>query len=370
MTDRPRILVSFPFAEKGGWFIPLGEGCAGALEQLGFDVQRFSPVVDPLPSFVGQKSVERLAVLFGRLLLQPKAKTKQWFPWGEDAIYCRRILEFARRARPDYLLVISTYTYPARVLRRLREELGVKRLVGWCIEGPTWKRSVAAEAALYDSYFRIYAGGDASAAPVPTLSALTYDPANYFPISPRPEKNVDVTFVGRPKPRRVEYLRAILDFRPLVYGPRWTTEFPEITPCVGGDQIAGAELNRLYNRAKVVLNISNWDNEKTDCPNLRIVDVPASGSFLLSDYSASAAELFVEGREIEFFRSPGEMREKLSFYLTHDTARERIARAGYDKACSLQTYLEKMKTLLKASGIELPCAHPVHETGHAASRAP
>jgi spore maturation protein CgeB len=369
MIGRPRILISFPFAEKGGWFIPLGEGCASALEQLGFDVQRFSPVVDPLPSFVGQKSVERLAVLVGRLLLQPKAKTKQWLPWGEDAIYCRRIIEFARRTRPDYLLVISTYTYPAAVLRRLREELGVKRIIGWCIEGPTWKRSVAAEAALYDSYFRIYAGGDASAAQVPTLSALTYDPTHYFPISPRPEKQVDVTFVGRPKPRRVEFLRAILDFRPLVYGPRWTTEFPEITPFVGGDQIAGADLNRLYNRCKVVLNISNWDNEITDCPNLRIVDVPASGSFLLSDYSASAAELFVEGREIEFFRSPGELREKLGFYLANDEARERIARAGYDKARSLQTYLEKMKYLIQASDIELPSAQRALDIGHVTSRA-
>jgi spore maturation protein CgeB len=349
---RRKILLSFPFSEKGGWFIPLGEGCADALEELGFEVIRFNPVVDPLPDFVGRKWVERLAVLAGRLLLQSKSSVKQRLPWSEEAIYFRRLLEAARRVKPDVFFAISTYTYPRHVLQRVRREGGIEKTIGWCIEGPTWKRSPAEEAALYDHYFCGYRPPN-NPPSVVHLSALAYDPKHYRLLQPHPGKDVDVVFVARPKARRIEFMKAILDFRPLVFGPRWTTEFPEIAPFVGGDQIAGEELNVLYNRAKVVLNISNWDNAKVDCPNLRIVDVPASGSFLLSDYSASAAEMFEPGREVEFFHSPEELREKLAFYLANDAARERIARAGYERVCRLGTYRDKMMTLMAASGY--PC---------------
>jgi len=309
-------------------------------------------VVDSLPDFLGRKWIERLAVLVGRLFLQTKSSTKRRLPWTEEAIYFSRLIEAAQRCNPDIFFAISTYTYPERVLRRVRENRCVKTLIGWCIEGPTWKRSPIDEAALYDHYFCGYRlpGNPAT---ISYLSPLAYDPRCYHPLLPHPGKNVDVVFVARPKARRVEFMKAILDFRPLVFGPRWTTELPEIAPFVGGEQIVGEELNSLYNRAKVVLNISNWDNAKVDCPNLRIVDVPSSGSFLLSDFSATAAELFEPGREIEFFHSPEELREKLAYYLANDSARERIARAGYEKARRLGTYHDKMKALIEASGYRL-----------------
>lgn len=354
MTARPRILVSFPFSEKGGWFIPLGEGCAMALEKLGFDVVRFNPVVDPLPRFFGHKFLERLAVLLGRIALQPKWKTKQYLPWNEEAIRFRRLLELARHRAPDYLLVISTYTYPARILRRLRKECGIRNTVGWCIEGPTWIRSPLKEATLYDHYFCIYPVPGGGSAGITHLSALAHDADLYRPLSPRPEKDVDVVFVGRSKARRVEVLTAILDFRPQIFGPGWAREAPTIAPYVSGEKIFGAELNHLYNRTKIVLNISAWNNDIADCPNLRIVDVPASGSFLLSDYSAAAAELFSEGREIEFYRNTEELRDKLRFYLANDAARERIARAGYERARRLGDYRDKMRTLVTESGIPFP----------------
>jgi glycosyltransferase involved in cell wall biosynthesis len=352
MTVRPRMLVSFPFSEKGGWSIPLGEGCAAALQEIGFDVIRFNPVVDTLPKFPGQKIVERAIVAAGYLALQSKEETRRKIPWGEEAVYQRRILALARETRPDYLLVISAHTYSKQVLDRLKAEAGIKRLVGWCTEGPTWKRSPAEEAALYDSYYCIYPVD--SDLRIRTISALAYDPTLYYLLTPRPEKDVDVAFVGRSKARRVEFLSAILDFKPLIYGPQWTRDSAALAPYLGGESIFGAELNRLYNRTKIVLNISNWDNEKTDCPNLRIVDVPASGSFLLSDYSASAAELFVPGKEIEFFHDTRELREKLAYYLANPEARERIARAGYAKARQLQTYRDKMISLLTASAIPIP----------------
>lgn len=353
--NRPRILVSFPFAEKGGWFIPLGEGCAGALEDLGYEVIRFNPVVESPPDFAGRKLIERVVVILGQLFLQAKSQTKRMLPWNEEAIRFRNLIDAARRTRPDIVLVISTYTYPGHILKRLKRECGAVKTLGWCVEGPTWMRSPVDEARLYDRYFCIYPLRRSSgSAQIEYLSALVCDAAQHHPLCPRLPKDTDVVFVGRPKPRRAKILQAITEFNPRIYGPGWSHNWPTLAPFVAGDQIFGPDLNRLYNRTKIVLNISAWENGETDCPNLRIADVPASGSFLLSDYSATAAELFESGREIEFYGSVDELREKVTYYLTHDAARERIARAGYEKALKLGTYRDKMRFLLEASDCIVP----------------
>jgi spore maturation protein CgeB len=353
-VGRSRILVSFPFSEKGGWFIPLGEGCASALDELGFDVVRFNPVVEIPPVFPGRKLLERMVVFFGRLAFQAKSRTKQRLPWTEEAIRFRSLIDLARRTEPETLLVISTYTYPEYVLQRLKRECGVKRVLGWCVEGPIWMRSPIEESKLYDHYFCTYPIKTKGASRVTHLSALVFDPELFRPLNPRPAKDVDIVFVGRPKTRRARILEAISDFRPMVFGPGWVRECPALAPCVGGEQVSGDDLNRLYNRSKIVLNISAWENEIADCPNLRIVDVPASGSFLLSDYSAAAAELFEPGREVEFYRDAEELRDKLAYYLAHDAARERIARAGYEKARTLGSYRDKMAFILEVGGIPRP----------------
>lgn len=115
-----------------------------------------------------------------------------------------------------------------------------------------------------------------------------------------------------------------------IYGPAWERCDPSVLARLKGKAIGGEALNLLYNQAKIVLNVTAWTNEGQDCPELRVVDVPATGSFLLSDYSVFAAELFVPGKEIEFFSSVEEfLRDKLKFY-RNDGLREKIARAGYE----------------------------------------
>lgn len=353
-SARSRVLLSFPFEEEqGAWYIPLGDVCACVLEDMGFEVLRFNPVEKPR-EFFGRKTLERLAVFAGRFALLSKQRTKQLLPWNEERRRFERIEQAVASFRPDVVFVISTFTYPAQVLRRLRQLFGVKHLLGWCVEGPSWIRSPVDEARLYDVYFCIHHSTIPPNAGIHYLPAVAHDPDHYRLLQPRPPKRHDVTFVGRPKRRRVEMLRHVLDYHPTVIGPGWEACGAEFQPYVKGQMIVGEALNRLYNETRIVLNISAWENEGQDCPNLRIVDVPSTGSFLLSDYSDYAADLFRPGLEVEFYSSVEELRDKLAYYLTHDAQRERIARAGYEKACTLETYPDKMKFILDTSGISRP----------------
>jgi hypothetical protein len=350
---KPRLLLSFPFEEEqGAWHIPMGDACARALEEMGFEVLRFNPV-QKKKTFPGSKTLERLFVLGSRLALVPKQKAKQMLPWNEERMRWQRLLHAAESFRPQVLLVIATFTYPEEILKRLREEFGVRHFIGWCVEGPSWIRSPLEESRLYDSYFCIHRYQIPPDAGIEYLPAIAYDPENYYPITPRPPKRHDVTFVGREKRRRVEVMKHILDFNPSIVGPGWDA-LPAFQPHVKATMIVGEPLNRLYNETKIVLNISAWENQGQDCPNLRIADVPATGSLLLSDYSDYAAELFQPGKEMEFYNSIDELRDKLKYYLAHDEARERIARAGYEKACTLATYRDKVKLILDKSGVPIP----------------
>lgn len=351
---KPRLLLSFPFAESGGgWNIPLGESCAQALEEMGFEVCRFNPVEEKI-DFPGRKALERLLVLGCRLGGVSKERAKRLLPWDEEHRRFQRLSQVAEQFRPEVVLVVSTFTYPQEVLDRLRRQAGVRHLLGWCVEGPSWMRSPVAEAALYDSYFCIHRHGIGPESGIGYLPAIAYDPGHYRRLQPALPKCRDICFVGRLKDRRRELLGQILDYDLHLFGPGWDQCGEAFRPRMKGAVIVGDALNRLYNESKIVLNVSAWENDGQDCPNLRIADVPATGSFLLSDYSDYAAELFKPGVEMEFYSSVAELRDKLDFYLANDAAREKIAQAGYARALRLETYPDKMRTLLSQSAVPLP----------------
>lgn len=342
--------MSFPFVEEGGgWYIPLGEACARGLETLGFRVERFNPVVQGKRGWLW-KNLERAAVLGGRLLGRSKAQTKARLPWLDEATRYRLIVEAARRTRPDYLLTVSTFTYPRRVLELLRAECGVKQAIGWCVEGPTWINDPNREAQLYDNYFCIHRRGITHPA-IQYLPALGFDPAAYVRLDGE-YRTHELVFVGRKKERRVAWLAPLMELGLEVYGPEW--EKSPLVAQYAGPGIFGRDLNLLYNRSKIVLNVSAWENDESACLNLRILDVPACGSLLLTDYAAGIDEYLRPDHEVVIAHSPEEMRDKARYYLAHDAQREKIAVAGWERVQKMETYAQKMRRMISLCQIPIP----------------
>lgn len=99
-------------------------------------------------------------------------------------------------------------------------------------------------------------------------------------------------------------------------------QFP-IKPAVGDDY------RKAISGAKIALCFLSKLNG--DTYTRRNFQIPAMGTFMLSQYSGDLATLFKEGAEAEFFRDSDELLDKARFYLKHDELRNRIARAGQNR---------------------------------------
>ena len=75
--------------------------------------------------------------------------------------------------------------------------------------------------------------------------------------------------------------------------------------------------------------------------------VPATGAFLLTDYSPELEEHYRIGEEIVCFTDVEDLKEKARHYLANDARREEIARKGYAKALTLPTIADRMRAVIR-----------------------
>ena len=111
-----------------------------------------------------------------------------------------------------------------------------------------------------------------------------------------------------------------------------TCGYSDMMPCV-------------FNASRINLNIS-LRSIHSGAP-LRVIDIMASGGFVLSNYQSELAEMFAQDKEIVMFRDLGEALLKINYYLEHEDERQRIADAGAKAVRERMGYIEGIKKILK-----------------------
>jgi len=142
------------------------------------------------------------------------------------------------------------------------------------------------------------------------------------------QKEFDITFVGSHTAHRKKFIQAI------------RSHFNVHTPNLWDMH----ELNILYNRSKIVLNIhlSALPNTET-----RLCEVIGAGAFLLSE-ALSMRDFLIDGAHFVSFGhdSVDDCLEKIGFYLTHAFERESIASEGYRHVTTKHTFEKRLEQLL------------------------
>ncbi len=149
--------------------------------------------------------------------------------------------------------------------------------------------------------------------------------------------NCDVVFVGHyESDDRLEFLEEIVrhGFKLRLFGPGYDwdpviAKSPVLRHLTPVRLVWGEDYNRALCGAKIALCFFSKLNR--DTYTRRCFEIPATRTFMLSEYSEDLSGLYREGLEADFFRSKQELIEKLRVYLSDDDRRKSVAEAGYQR---------------------------------------
>ncbi|MDR3042883.1 MAG: glycosyltransferase [Desulfovibrio sp.] len=138
-----------------------------------------------------------------------------------------------------------------------------------------------------------------------------------------------------------------LPFAPLIVGDKgWRTVFrtapagwrlhPEINYY--------KELPAFYPLSEINFNCTS--KQMKGAVNQRVFDVPATGSFVLTDWRDQIENLFEPGREVVCYAEPEEADALLRRYLDHPEERARVVTAARRRILAQHTYEHRLRTLL------------------------
>lgn len=128
-----------------------------------------------------------------------------------------------------------------------------------------------------------------------------------------------------------------------VYGDAAWEEFLPHRAAYGGRIAYNRELPAFYQCVAVNLNVTSL--QMKDGLNQRVFDVPAAGSFLLTDFKEALREFF-DPEEVATYRDLEEAREKLQYFQQHPEARRALAARARERVLAQHTFLHRVQTML------------------------
>lgn len=291
--------------------------------------------------------------------------------WG-PAIFALNadLFKAVNEFQPDILFAFRATHIISRTLRKIKQNFPDTQLVQYCNDDPFspnagnihW-RHLKRAIPLYDAHF-VYRHHNiddfrkCGAKNVELLRSYYIAESNY-PVEIRQEDQrfvCDVAFAGHYEDDfRVDYLESVMraGFKMNLFGGGWENARTALLPSSPLHRlypiapIIDADYRKALSGAKIALCFFSKLNR--DTYTRRNFEIPATGAFMLSEYSDDLATLFEEGKEAEFFRSKEEMLDKISYFLSHDVERREIASRGRERVMrDCHDVVTRMKQMLES----------------------
>lgn len=149
------------------------------------------------------------------------------------------------------------------------------------------------------------------------------DPASFADPSDQPRERTRLTFIGQRYGKRTEYVAAIRkEGLPIeTFGVGW----PE-------GPVSPDQKNTLYAESLVTLGFGFLGQGTRVSMKGRDFEVPMTGACYVTTWEPTLAQLFVPDSEMVFYRTAGELVEKLRYLLANPDVARRIGNAGRKKA--------------------------------------
>lgn len=264
--------------------------------------------------------------------------------------------------RGDYDIVFlwrAVHLYPSTIQRIKKHAvvIGYNNDQTFSDHHPWWLFRLLKQSIPYYDHFFVYRPSDIAAIERLGTDASvfmpTFDVERIFPIASR-EAVFDVAFVGHYEDDgRDELLLKMVEsgFKVMLKGQRWneSQHYAALKSALGEIVPAYDDYNEALNSAKVCLSFLSKLNN--DTYTRRTLEIPATQTVMLAEYTQDQAHMFAPDREAMYFSSHAEALEKLTFLVNHSQEREAIALAGYAKVMNGPYQLsDRVHEILKVAG--------------------
>ena len=168
----------------------------------------------------------------------------------------------------------------------------------------------------------------------------SYDPETHAPVKldedDRARYECDVSFIGTWSPKKQQYLeqvqRELPEIRLRVWGSQWENARRSLGSQIEGRHVLGIEYAKAVIGSKInlaILSEARAGASSGDQITARTFQIPATGAFMLHEYTEEFTGYFREDVECACFQTADDLMEKVAHYLEHPEEREKIAMAGY-----------------------------------------
>lgn len=189
-----------------------------------------------------------------------------------------------------------------------------------------------------------------------------YEPTIHFPVEGEwtdKDRDRGVSFIGTSYDDRPEFLTRLwreCGFPVVISGDRMWRERLDAEAAKAlytGTELYGKDYREAVWRSKINLSFITHSNQDEFVH--KSFEIAACGGFLLAERSGGHMERFVEGEEAVFFSGFAECAEMISRYLPDEAARERIARAGRERAvrCGYSNDAQVGRIVERLEGLKL-----------------
>lgn len=299
----------------GPSFFHYNESIGRAFRELGYQTQLL-PYDEPLHPFTLKNSIIH-KLSFNRERLKSKSR--------------KAFNQFARKEfnvfNPDVVFIYNGDILEPETVICFKE---TAKVAVWMLDGVYRHPRSEALAPLVDAYF-CFEKSDVALLEEKGIKSCflpqACDTSIYYPVPM--ERDIDILFVGTlyNYPNRIKLLKSVVKrfptlniqvygiYKPFYKNPlKWL--FREKRTIFKNKNIPPPEVNRLYNRAKINLNIHH--EQSGNGANPKVFEIAGARAFQLSDWNPYLESLFPCG-EVGLFRTKEELFAMIDYYLPGNT---------------------------------------------------
>lgn len=328
----------------GPSFFYFNQSIANAFEELGFEAEIVS-FDEPLhPFHLKNKILHKFSHNKERL----KSKSRKLF----NATIRERFDRFS----PDLVFIYNGDILEAETIHyfRIRAKVAI-----WMLDGLSHHPRSETLSPLVDAYF-CFEQEDVDTLRQKGITAhflpQACDTRIYHPLGLK--KDIDILFVGAlyGYPKRIEYLKAVVDhfpdkkieiygvYKPIYKNPiKWLLR--EKRAFYKNKNVSPSEVNRLYNRSKICLNIHH--EQSVNGANPKVFEIAGASAFQLVDWNPYIESVFPEDM-IATFQTKEELIELIERYLQEGI--EIQPTQNYDNAIMNNTFKKRIEEAIRIIG--------------------